>query len=32
VLVSGMVRDLVDGSGIEFETRGDHELKGLPDK
>jgi class 3 adenylate cyclase len=32
VLVSGMVRDLVDGSGIEFETRGDHELKGLPDR
>jgi pimeloyl-ACP methyl ester carboxylesterase len=32
VLVSGMVRDLVDGSGIEFETRGEHELKGLPDR
>jgi len=32
VLVSGMVRDLVDGSGIEFETRGDHELKGLPNR
>jgi len=32
VLVSGMVRDLVYGSDIEFETRGDHELKGLPDR
>jgi len=30
VLVSEMVRDLVEGSGIEFEPRGDHELKGLP--
>jgi class 3 adenylate cyclase len=32
VLVSSMVHDLVVGSGIEFQTRGDHELKGLPDK
>ena len=32
VLVSGMVRDLVGGSGIEFETRGEHELRGLPDR
>jgi class 3 adenylate cyclase len=30
ILVSGMVRDLVAGSGIEFEDRGDHELKGVP--
>jgi class 3 adenylate cyclase len=29
VLVSGTVRDLVAGSGIEFEARGEHELKGL---
>ena len=29
VLVSGTVRDLVAGSGIEFEARGVHELKGL---
>jgi class 3 adenylate cyclase len=32
VLVSEMVRDLVEGSAIEFETRGDHVLKGLPDE
>jgi class 3 adenylate cyclase/pimeloyl-ACP methyl ester carboxylesterase len=30
VLVSRTVTDLVVGSGIEFEDRGDHELKGLP--
>lgn len=30
ILVSGMVRDLVTGSGIEFEDRGEHELKGVP--
>jgi class 3 adenylate cyclase len=30
VLVSGTVRDLVVGSGIEFEDRGEHELKGVP--
>ncbi len=30
VLVSGTVRDLVAGSGIEFEERGVHELKGVP--
>jgi pimeloyl-ACP methyl ester carboxylesterase len=30
VLVSGAVRDLVVGSGIEFESRGTHELKGVP--
>jgi class 3 adenylate cyclase len=30
VLVSSTVKDLVAGSGIEFEERGDHELKGVP--
>ena len=30
VLVSGTVKDLVAGSGIEFEDRGTHELKGVP--
>jgi len=30
VLVSGTVKDLVAGSGIEFEERGVHELKGVP--
>ena len=30
VLVSSTVRDLVAGSGIEFEERGTHELKGVP--
>lgn len=30
VLVSATVRDLVFGSGVEFEPRGEHELKGLP--
>jgi len=30
VLVSGTVRDLVAGSGIEFEDRGMHTLKGVP--
>jgi class 3 adenylate cyclase len=29
VLVSSTVRDLVAGSGISFEDRGDHELKGV---
>jgi pimeloyl-ACP methyl ester carboxylesterase len=29
VLVSGTVRDLVSGSGIAFEDRGEHELKGI---
>ena len=32
VLVSGTVRDLVHGSGIRFEPRGEHELKGVPDR
>ena len=31
VLVSQTVRDLVAGSGIEFEDRGLHELKGVPE-
>ncbi|MFN2470492.1 MAG: adenylate/guanylate cyclase domain-containing protein [Gaiellaceae bacterium] len=30
VLVSSTVKDLVAGSGIEFEDRGAHELKGMP--
>ena len=30
VLVSGAVKDLVAGSGLEFEDRGSHELKGVP--
>jgi class 3 adenylate cyclase len=30
VLVSSTVKDLVAGSGIEFNDRGDHELKGVP--
>jgi class 3 adenylate cyclase len=30
VLVSRTVTDLVAGSGLEFEERGDHELKGVP--
>lgn len=30
VLVSGTVKDLVAGSGIEFEDRGSHTLKGVP--
>ena len=29
VLVSGMTRDLIDGSGLQFDPRGEHELKGL---
>jgi class 3 adenylate cyclase len=29
VLVSGTVRDLIAGSGIELEDRGFHELKGV---
>jgi class 3 adenylate cyclase len=31
VLVSRTVRDLTAGSGLRFEDRGTHELKGLPD-
>jgi class 3 adenylate cyclase len=30
VLVSNTVKDLVVGSGIEFEDRGNHDLKGVP--
>jgi class 3 adenylate cyclase len=30
ILVSGTVRDLVAGSGIDFSDRGRHQLKGLP--
>jgi class 3 adenylate cyclase len=30
VLVSSTVRDLVAGSGLQFEDRGTHELKGVP--
>ena len=30
VLVSRTVVDLVAGSGLEFEDRGEHELKGVP--
>src|SRR5262245_1472393 len=30
VLVSGTVKDLVVGSGIEFTDHGEHELKGVP--
>jgi class 3 adenylate cyclase/pimeloyl-ACP methyl ester carboxylesterase len=32
VLVSRTVKDLVAGSGLEFEDRGEHELKGVPDR
>ncbi len=30
VLVSSTVRDLVAGSGIGFQERGPHQLKGIP--
>ena len=30
VLVSSTLRDLVIGSGLEFESRGAHQLKGVP--
>jgi class 3 adenylate cyclase/pimeloyl-ACP methyl ester carboxylesterase len=32
VLVSNTVKDLVVGSGIRFEDRGEHQLKGVPDR
>lgn len=32
VLVSSTVRDLVAGSGVAFEDRGSHRLKGVPDE
>jgi class 3 adenylate cyclase len=31
VLVSRTVKDLVAGSGLRFEDRGEHPLKGIPD-
>jgi class 3 adenylate cyclase len=31
VLVSSTVKDLVAGSGLVFEERGEHQLKGIPD-
>jgi len=31
VLVTATTRDLVAGSGLEFEDRGRHELKGIPE-
>jgi class 3 adenylate cyclase len=30
VLVSSTVKDLVAGSDVEFDDRGEHELKGVP--
>jgi len=30
ILVSGIVKELVAGSGVEFEDRGEYELKGVP--
>jgi class 3 adenylate cyclase len=30
VLVSSTVKDLIAGSGIAFESAGEHELKGVP--
>ncbi len=32
VLVSHTVKDLVAGSGLTFEDRGEHELRGVPDR
>ena len=32
VLVSQTVKDLVAGSGLSFEDKGEHELKGVPDR
>jgi pimeloyl-ACP methyl ester carboxylesterase len=32
ILVSRTVRDLVAGSGLRFAARGEHELKGVPDR
>jgi class 3 adenylate cyclase len=31
VFVSSTVKDLLAGSGIEFESRGEHDLKGIPE-
>jgi class 3 adenylate cyclase len=30
VFVSSTVKDLLAGSGLEFDDRGEHELKGVP--
>ena len=30
VMVSSTVKDLVVGSGIDFQERGEHELRGVP--
>jgi class 3 adenylate cyclase len=32
VLATSMVKDLVAGSGLVFEDRGEHDLKGIPDR
>jgi len=32
ILVSSTVRDLVAGSGLRFEDRGPHTLRGLPEQ
>jgi class 3 adenylate cyclase len=32
ILVTRTLRDLVAGSGLEFDGRGSHELKGIPDR
>ena len=32
ILVSSTVKDLVAGSGLNFEDTGEHELKGVPDR
>jgi class 3 adenylate cyclase len=32
ILVSRTVKDLVVGSGIQFDDRGEHALKGVPDE
>ncbi len=32
VLVSSTVKDLVAGSGLQFEDRGSHALKGVPEE
>ena len=32
ILVSGTVRDVAAGSALRFEDRGEHTLKGLPDR
>ena len=32
ILVSSTVKDLVAGSGTQFEDRGEHQLKGVPDR